>query len=175
MINGSPSFEMLSGRKYTGKVALWGETVLFKDVTAFKYKGEPVYKHGMGVGKSSWSDSHICLTRTGAVEACSIRRLRCADVGALSWPTLAIRCDRGLLASKDWLKLKKGLLVMSSSRRKPKPSEKRWPPGCMVQPLVSRHQDCHQILPRTNRGQDTKPCSSSSNTSNDQEANRLCR
>ena len=37
--------------------------------------GEPVYKKGVWVGKSAWSDSHICLTRAGAVEARSIRRL----------------------------------------------------------------------------------------------------
>ena len=75
VINGATSFEVLTDRRYVGKVALWGETVLFKDVTAFKHKGEPVYRKGVWVGKSSWSDSHICLTRSGAVEARSIRRL----------------------------------------------------------------------------------------------------
>ena len=49
--------------------------MLFKDVASFKHKGDPVYRKGVWVGKSSWSDSHICLTRSGAVEARSIRRL----------------------------------------------------------------------------------------------------
>ena len=49
--------------------------MLFKDVASFKRKGDPVYRKGVWVGKSSWSDSHICLTRSGAVEARSIRRL----------------------------------------------------------------------------------------------------
>ena len=40
-----------------------------------KHKAEPVYRKGIWVGKSSWSDNHICLTRSGAVEARSIRRL----------------------------------------------------------------------------------------------------
>ena len=75
MINGCTSFEALTDRKYNGKVALWGETVLFKDVTAFRNKGDPVYRKGLWMGKSAWSDSHICLTRSGAVEARSIRRL----------------------------------------------------------------------------------------------------
>ena len=75
VINGCTSFEALTDRKYNGKVALWGETVLFKDVTAFRNKGDPVYKKGLWMGKSTWSDSHICLTRSGAVEARSIRRL----------------------------------------------------------------------------------------------------
>ena len=75
VINGATSCEMLTDRQYVGRVALWGETVLFKDVTSFKRKGEPVYRRGVWVGKSSWSDSHICLTRSEAVEARSIRRL----------------------------------------------------------------------------------------------------
>ena len=65
MINGCTSFEALTDRKYNGKVALWGETVLFKDVTAFRNKGDPVYRKGVWIGKSAWSDSHICLTRSG--------------------------------------------------------------------------------------------------------------
>ena len=36
-----------------GKVELWGETVLLKDVASFKHKGEPVYRKGVWVGKSS--------------------------------------------------------------------------------------------------------------------------
>ena len=54
VINGATSFEMLTDRQYVGRVALWGETVLFKDVTSFKHKGEPVYRRGVWVGKSSW-------------------------------------------------------------------------------------------------------------------------
>lgn len=94
VINGATSFEMLTDRQYVGRVALWGETVLFKDVTSFKHKGEPVYRRGVWVGKSSWSDSHICLTRSGAVEARSIRRLPEQfdghDADPLPWTPVAI-------------------------------------------------------------------------------------
>lgn len=51
--NGCASFEALTAHKYNGKVALWGETVLFKDATAFGNKGEPVYKKGLWMGKSA--------------------------------------------------------------------------------------------------------------------------
>ena len=60
-------------REYKGKVVLFGESVMYKDVTALK--GEAVYKRGVWVGKSFWSDSHIVLTPKGAVESRSIRRL----------------------------------------------------------------------------------------------------
>ena len=75
VISGATSYEMMTDRKYAGKVVLWGEVVLFKDVASLKHKGEPVYKKGVWVGKSAWSDSHICLTRAGAVEARSSRSL----------------------------------------------------------------------------------------------------
>ena len=75
VINGATSFEVMNDRKYNGKVVIFGEAVLFKDTMRAKWKGEPVYRRGIWVGKSSWSDSHILLTRSGAVEARSIRRL----------------------------------------------------------------------------------------------------
>ena len=60
-------------RKYGGKVAMFGESVMYKDITSLK--GEPVYKKGAWVGKSAWSDSHIVLNGSGAIETRSIRRL----------------------------------------------------------------------------------------------------
>ena len=34
-------------------MVLWGEVVLFKDVAALKHKGEPTYRKGIWVGKST--------------------------------------------------------------------------------------------------------------------------
>ena len=73
VINGSTSFELMTDRKYSGRLVLFGESVMYKDITALK--GEPVYKRGVWAGRSTWSDSHIVLTPKGAVEARSIRRL----------------------------------------------------------------------------------------------------
>ena len=56
-----------------GKVVLFGNSVMYKDVTALK--GEAVYKRGVWVGKSFWSHSNVVLTPEGAVESRSIRRL----------------------------------------------------------------------------------------------------
>ena len=72
-IAGRTSCEMMFDREYKGKVVLFGESVMYKDVTALK--GEAVYKRGVWVGKSFWSDSHIVRTPKGAVESRSIRRL----------------------------------------------------------------------------------------------------
>ena len=63
----------MTDRKYAGRLVLFGESVMYKDITSLK--GEPVYKRGVWVGRSTWSDSHIVLTPKKAVEARSIRRL----------------------------------------------------------------------------------------------------
>ena len=63
----------MSDRKYVGKVVLFGESAMYKNITALK--GEAVYKRGIWVGKSSGSDCHVVLTPRGAVETRSIRRL----------------------------------------------------------------------------------------------------
>ena len=73
VIAGRISYKMMFDREYKGKVVLFGESVRYKDVTALK--GEAVYKRGVLVGKSFWSDSHIVLTPKGAVESRRIRRL----------------------------------------------------------------------------------------------------
>ena len=60
----------------TGSMAArwqFGESVMYKDITSLK--GEPVYKKGVWAGKSAWSDSHIVLSGSGAVETRSIRGL----------------------------------------------------------------------------------------------------
>ena len=70
---GYTSFELMHDRSYAGKLALFGESVMYKDIRALK--GEPVYRRGVWVGKSTWSDSHVILTPKGAIECRSIRRL----------------------------------------------------------------------------------------------------
>lgn len=52
---------------------MFGESVMYKDITALK--GEAVYKRGVWVGKPSGSDCHVVLTPRRAVETRSIRRL----------------------------------------------------------------------------------------------------
>ena len=73
VIGGRTSYEMIFDREYKGKVVLFGESVMYKDVTGLK--GEAVYKRGVWVGKSFWSGAHVVLTPKGAVESRSIRRL----------------------------------------------------------------------------------------------------
>ena len=73
VIKGHTSFELMHDRTYVGKLALFGESVMYKDIRALK--GEPVYRRGVWVGKSTWSDSHVILTPRGAIECRSIRRL----------------------------------------------------------------------------------------------------
>ena len=76
------------GRKYKGSICLFGESVLYKASSPFK--GDDVFKRGIWVGKSNWSDTHIVLTQGGAVEARSVRRL--PD----QFHSLDVWCARGL-------------------------------------------------------------------------------
>ena len=66
------SHEICHGMMYKGKLCLFGESVMYKNMTAFK--GEPLFAKGTWVGKSSWTDC-IVLTPEGAVESRSVRRL----------------------------------------------------------------------------------------------------
>lgn len=45
VINGRTSFENMYDRSYHGKLALFGESVMYKDVRALQ--GEPVYRRGV--------------------------------------------------------------------------------------------------------------------------------
>ncbi|CAJ1377556.1 unnamed protein product, partial [Effrenium voratum] len=65
------SYEVWSGRKYQGKICLFGESVMYRHLTAFK--GEPRFGRGIWVGKSPWTDCHIVLTPGGAVESRTVR------------------------------------------------------------------------------------------------------
>ena len=70
---GETSYELATGHVYRGKLALYGETVMFKRMT--KYKASDTFERGIWVGKHSWNDTHIILTPEGAFEARTIRRL----------------------------------------------------------------------------------------------------
>ena len=59
------SHEICHGMMYKGKLCLFGELVMYKNMTAFK--GEPLFAKGAWVGKSSWTECHIVLTPEGAV------------------------------------------------------------------------------------------------------------
>ena len=67
------SYETQYGRQYRGSICAFGESVLYKALSP--WKGDAVFKRGVWVGKSTWSDCHVILTPSGAVEARSIRRL----------------------------------------------------------------------------------------------------
>ena len=70
---GKTSYELATGHAYRGKLALYGETVMFKRLT--KYKASDTFERGIWVGKHSWNDNHIILTPEGAFEARTIRRM----------------------------------------------------------------------------------------------------
>ena len=67
------SFEVWSGRRYQGKICLFGESVMYGHLTAFK--GEPRFGRGIWVGKSPWTDCHIVLTPRSAVESKTVKRI----------------------------------------------------------------------------------------------------
>ena len=67
------SYELQYGKQYRGTVCAIGESALYK--AHGPYKGDAVFKRGVWVGKKTWSDCHVILTPSGAVEARSVRRL----------------------------------------------------------------------------------------------------
>ena len=54
------------------RLALYGETVLFKRLV--KYKASDTFERGIWVGKNCWNDQHVILTPEGAFESRTIRR-----------------------------------------------------------------------------------------------------
>ena len=60
------SFELATGHSYHGKLALFGESTLFKKI--IKFKGNNFFERGVWAGK-------LILTPDGAFEARTIRRL----------------------------------------------------------------------------------------------------
>ena len=67
------SFELAHGHPYRGKLALFGETVMFKRM--IKNKANESFIKGVWVGKHPWNDTHIVLNPSGAHESRTIRRL----------------------------------------------------------------------------------------------------
>ena len=67
------SFELATGHGYHGKLALFGESVLFKKIV--KFKGNNIFERGVWAGKRPWNDTHVILTPEGAFESRTIRRL----------------------------------------------------------------------------------------------------
>lgn len=59
-----PHHELATGHAYNGKLALYGETALFKRLA--KYKASDTFERGVWVGKSCWNDQHVSLTPEGA-------------------------------------------------------------------------------------------------------------
>ena len=71
------SFELATGHPYQGKLALFGESVLFK--RPVKNKGSAVFEKGVRVTKRPWNDNRVLLSTTGAYESRTIRRLSPED------------------------------------------------------------------------------------------------
>ena len=67
------SFELATGHPYRGKLALFGESVMFK--RSIRNKGSAGFEKGIWVTKHPWNDNHVVLSTTGAFEARTIRRL----------------------------------------------------------------------------------------------------
>ena len=67
------SFELATGHPYRGKLALLGESVMFK--RSIRNKGSAGFEKGIWVTKHPWNDNHVVLSTTGAHEARTIRRL----------------------------------------------------------------------------------------------------
>ena len=70
---GKTSCELATGHAYRGKLALFGESVMFKKLT--KYEANDIFERGVWVGQHSWNDHHVVLTAAGAFEARTTRRL----------------------------------------------------------------------------------------------------
>ena len=51
------SFELATGHPYRGKLALFGESVLFK--RPVRNKGNAVFEKGIWVTKHPWNDNHV--------------------------------------------------------------------------------------------------------------------
>ena len=72
-MNGSPTaYEMVTGRKYNGKLAVYGERVLARLPTA---NGEDKFKVGIWLGKTDRADFHIVAVEDGLRWTRTIRRL----------------------------------------------------------------------------------------------------
>ena len=95
------SYELATGHAYRGKLALFGESVMFKRIV--QYKGSGTFERGIWAGKHPWTDCHIILTENGAFESRTIRRLAPED----SFKSVDILCARGL----PWSYSPQGILM----------------------------------------------------------------
>ena len=100
------SFEVWSGRRYQGKICLFGESVMYRHLTAFK--GEPRFGRGIWVGKSPWTDCHIVLTPGGAVESRTVKRI----------PDQFIGTDLVIVKGLPWNYSASGVLMKKTGPRK---------------------------------------------------------
>ena len=62
---GRASYELATGHSYRGKLALFGESVMFRKLT--QYKGNDIFHRGVWVGKNQWNDAHVILDPRGSV------------------------------------------------------------------------------------------------------------
>ena len=67
------SFELATGHPCRGKLALFGESVMFK--RSIRNKGSAGFEKGIWATEHPWNDNHVVLSTTGAYEARAIRRL----------------------------------------------------------------------------------------------------
>ena len=94
-------FELANGHEYRGKLALFGEQVMFK--RHVKNKASDIFVKGVWAGKHVWNDTHIVLCESGAFEARTIRRVAAED----AFNGIAISLCRGL----PWAYSAQGILM----------------------------------------------------------------
>ena len=70
---GITPFEVLHGRRYRGRLLVFGESCIFHKAT--KYKGDLQWRKGIWVGVNEKNNAHVLLTPEGACESRSIRRV----------------------------------------------------------------------------------------------------
>ena len=72
---GTTSFEKAFGLAYNGKLACFGEVVLFALSQGHRKKGRPKFVKGLWLGKSLVNDMHVCGTALGLYLSTTVRRL----------------------------------------------------------------------------------------------------
>ena len=72
---GTTPYERAFQVKYNGRLAVWGETVLFAISDPHRRKGRPKFAKGVFLGKTMLNDLNICGTALGVYLSSTVKRL----------------------------------------------------------------------------------------------------
>ena len=72
---GNTPYERAFQVKYNGRLAMWGETVLFSLAEPHRKKGRPKFAKGVFLGKTMLNDLNICGTALGVYLSPTVKRL----------------------------------------------------------------------------------------------------